>query len=531
MTPSVPANRMASIGIAIATVIVLFPVLSVTVPPILDYPNHYARLWLLSGGANDPSLSSIYRIDWSLTWVNSFMDVVATLLGPLVGVHIVSAIVLSLGLLLPQFGVALLNRSLFGTFSSWNVLCFMLCWNRCFLAGWINMAVGFGLALVAAALEPEILLRLRSMAFAARFVFALAIILVHPFGGMFYFALLIALAVGSRFESFLSRMTLPHAVARAANRGWPVVLALAVIVIFGPKLPGSNEEGVIWQWSLSDLAPVFVGYFRSYNIIYDALVAVLFVSIVTAAALRGRLRYHAGLLAVSLMLGLVTPFVPKAAMGTDPLNARLPMMMVLAMAAGLRPELEVSVAASRFAVGAALALVLLRTAYITTVWRGAERDLAAVRSAVASVEPGSAVLPVQYEISSADRQLIPTGRLLGGTPNYWHYPSLVVVDRKAFIPWLFSAPGKQPLRVLPPWSEISIDAGQPPPVSALMTITAGSYAFVNDWHSRFDYVLLLNADWKSNGPTIEQVPGLRLVTDQGFARLYRVTNRLARDPG
>src|SRR5258708_3171440 len=54
MTPSVPANRMASIGIAIATVIVLFPVLSVTVPPILDYPNHYARLWLLSGGANDP---------------------------------------------------------------------------------------------------------------------------------------------------------------------------------------------------------------------------------------------------------------------------------------------------------------------------------------------------------------------------------------------------------------------------------------------------------------------------------------------
>jgi hypothetical protein len=165
------------------------------------------------------------------------------------------------------------------------------------------------------------------------------------------------------------------------------------------------------------------------------------------------------------------------------------------------------------------------------VWRGAERDLAAVRSAVASVEPGSAVLPVQYEISSADRQLIPTGRLLGGTPNYWHHPSLVVVDRKAFIPWLFSAPGKQPLRVVPPWSEISIDAGQPPPVSALMTITAGSYAFVNDWHSRFDYVLLLNADWKSNGPTIEQVPGLRLVTDQGFARLYRVTNRLARDPG
>src|SRR5262249_13694937 len=156
------------------------------------------------------------------------------------------------GLLLPQLGVALLNRSLFGTFSSWNVLCFMLCWNWCFLAGFINLAVGVGLPLVAAGPAPVIFLRLWAVGVAGGLVFALAIIVAHPFGGMFYFTLLIALAVGSRFEGFLSRRTLAHAVARAANRGWPVVLALAVIVIFGPKLPGSDEQGVIWQvWSLS----------------------------------------------------------------------------------------------------------------------------------------------------------------------------------------------------------------------------------------------------------------------------------------
>jgi hypothetical protein len=512
-------------GIVFATVIVLFPIFSVSIPPILDYPNHYARLWLHSGGANDPVLSTIYRIDWSLTWINVFIDMVASLLGPLVGVQIVSLIVLSLGLLLPPLGIALLGQSLFGTYSWWSIVCFLLCWNWMFLAGFINFEVGLGLALVAAALELQIVQRLGSTAFAARFIIALAIIVVHPFGALFYLALLIGLAFGMRFEDFLSRKTLVGAIARAISRGWPVILAFAVILIFGPKLPGaSRENAIIWnEWNLKSLVALFSTYFRTYNIIYDMLVAILFVSIVGAAALYGRLRYHAGLLSVSLALGLISLFIPKEIMATSGISPRLPSMMVLAMAACLRPELRGTTVANSVAVGAALVMILLRTAYIATVWDAAERDLAAVRRAVASVEPGSAILPVEYEISPVNRSIAPMGRLLGGTtPNFWHYPALAVVDRKAFIPWLFSAPGKQPLKVIAPWNEISADEGQPPSAGVLFTTTAG---LLKNWRSRFDYVLLLNADMDSNGPNIDLVPELSLVTDQGFARLYRILRR------
>jgi len=41
------------------------PVLSVRVPPLLDYPNHFARIWLLSGGIDRPPLSAMYALDWT----------------------------------------------------------------------------------------------------------------------------------------------------------------------------------------------------------------------------------------------------------------------------------------------------------------------------------------------------------------------------------------------------------------------------------------------------------------------------------
>ena len=42
------------------------PLFVVEIPPILDYPNHLARLWLLSMSPPDPILSSMYAPDWHL---------------------------------------------------------------------------------------------------------------------------------------------------------------------------------------------------------------------------------------------------------------------------------------------------------------------------------------------------------------------------------------------------------------------------------------------------------------------------------
>ena len=59
-----------------AAVLVLVPVLSVAMPPLLDYPNHLVRYWLLSGGAARLPMSGMFVADWGHSATNIATDVV-----------------------------------------------------------------------------------------------------------------------------------------------------------------------------------------------------------------------------------------------------------------------------------------------------------------------------------------------------------------------------------------------------------------------------------------------------------------------
>ncbi len=89
----------------IAGAAVLFsalPVLMVAMPPLLDYPNHMVRFWLLSGGADTAPLNSFYAVDWSRTATNIGMDALAAILGHLLPAEVTGRIVLGLSALLPR---------------------------------------------------------------------------------------------------------------------------------------------------------------------------------------------------------------------------------------------------------------------------------------------------------------------------------------------------------------------------------------------------------------------------------------------
>ena len=122
----------------------------------------------------------------------------------------------------------------------------------------------------------------------------------------------------------------------------------------------------------------------------------------------------------------------------------------------------------------------------------------------------------------------PIGRYSGGMPIYRHTATTIVMSRQAFVPTIFTAAGKQPLRVLPPWTQLSVPEGGLPSVDDLDDPRVGTrseYPYLEDWRRRFDYLLLVNADLPNRNRAIEQVPGLSLVSDQGFARLYRIDRR------
>ena len=52
-------------ALVVACALLLLPVALVPVPPLVDYPNHLACLWLIAGGAARPPASHFYAVDWS----------------------------------------------------------------------------------------------------------------------------------------------------------------------------------------------------------------------------------------------------------------------------------------------------------------------------------------------------------------------------------------------------------------------------------------------------------------------------------
>jgi hypothetical protein len=503
----------------------LVPVLLVSVPPLFDYSNHLVRLWLIAGGAATPPVSEMYAVTWSQAFTNVGIDYVGAALGLVVPATTLGATFVALAVVLPPLGALSVNRVTFGGphWSQIGILFFA--WNATLIAGFLNFHIGLGLALFGAALEPRLAHSSIALRTSARLAIASLVLVAHIFALFFYCCLLAGLAFGrdrkalASWRAFARRLT--GAAAAAAIAAAPGLVYIA----FAPALPGAHTDAIgnapVWDFSLYTKGYALLSPIATYALPVDVAFTIALAAPLVWAAATGRIEAHVGLMLAAAGITIVALLAPTAVAGTWWIDNRFPLMAVLALLAGVRPEANVAPAA-RLAIAALLAsIVIARTGWITMIWHDRQSDVRAVERAVSSLPPGAAVLPLDNVDESAGLGAHPLGRLFhNGHPTYWSYPVLAIMWRHAFVPNLFWATGKQPLRVLPPWNEISypedslwrsqilIDPNQTP-------------THFRQWRQRYDYVLLLNAD-VGNGPDLSVVPELRLERDEGFARLYRI---------
>src|ERR1700730_1981082 len=128
-------------------IVAALPVLIVETLPLFDYPNHLARMHILAAYESSPFLKQFYALDWRPI-PNLAMDLVVP---PLTRV-LPLAWAGKAFILLIAGGAALLHRVLFGRWSAWSLLAFLLLYNRILLWGFVNFLFGVGLALMATAL-------------------------------------------------------------------------------------------------------------------------------------------------------------------------------------------------------------------------------------------------------------------------------------------------------------------------------------------------------------------------------------------
>jgi hypothetical protein len=520
------SDRLATSALLMLTLAGLtVPVCLAAIPPLLDYPNHLVRLWLIAGGVDIAPLSKMYAVSWGSAFTNVGIDYLGAALGRLVPAVQLGSTFLLLALVLPPLGAVALHRAAFGGAHWWQIGFVFFAWNATLIAGFLNFHIGIGGALLAAAIERRLADAGLIARLGAKIAVATLLLFIHVFALFFYGALLAAMAFGPRFGALATLRGLAGAIRAVAAAAAPAAVPALAFVVLVPALPGAHVDAVgnapLWDFSLFNKLHVLLTAVVTYERRIDLAVLAAVLAPLAWALLKGRVEWHAGLmLAAAVLIGLGLA-APTALAGTWWIDNRFPVMAALALIAGMRPNLGLA-PAGRIAIAVALALaVTVRTAWIASIWHERQADVRAIERAVATVPAGAAVLPLDNIDDRLDASAYPRGRYFhNGHPTHWSLSVLVIMWRHAFVPNLFWAVGKQPLCVLPPWDQISFPEDGLLPAHALLDASQTPKHF-RTWRERYDYVLLLNAD-VGQGVELSALPGLQLVRDEGFARLYRV---------
>ena len=524
-------RRSITFSFAFSMLLISLPVLVAKIPPILDYPNHVVRMWLLSGGVTIAPVSTMYKIVWANASTNIGIDIVASALGGVISSTIISGFVLFFALALPPLGAACLHRQVFGGAHWWQIGIVLLAWNEVTLRGLLNFEVALGLALMGAVADASMVAIGAITACAGRMLLGAAILLVHPFGLFFYAILIGALALGPQFAPLTHLNELGRRIGQAVLDCLPIVASLIGFLVLAPHLPGEQVGAaawdVVWQshWVLGHLLMMLIPV-RTYDLKLDlGFLALLLLPIVISTIL-GRIRFHAGLLLAAVALFVLSNFMPTRVAGTAAIEVRVPCMAALTLAAALRPDISASILWNRIALAAMLMLATARTLWITDIWVARQADVAAVERALSYVPSGSALLSMENKPDKQQLSRAPLGRFIEqGQPVFWHLPVLAIMERHAFVPTLFTALGKQPVAVLPPWNQIAVAEGILPPVDLLNgSANDGRFPYLDHWRDRFDYLLVVNADMANAKGPLPSLYELHLMADEGFARLYRISN-------
>ena len=511
-----------------AAAIVLWPVLVTAMPPVLDYPNHLVRFWLLSG--HIAAMSRFFAVDWTHTVTNVAMDMLAAVLGRIVPAPVAGRIILGLAAVLPPLGSVLLSRAMFGRTNFWHALTFLTAWSLVLLTGFMSLELSYGVALLLATWRKEMRggpVRQTGL----RIMDAVLIGLVHPFGILLYAAvaagLILGPAVDVRSPAFWRDPWRPGLSLLAG-------LLIAGLVFLGLTHLTSGDEGgglppPIWeggffdQFGLERLGEMLLSPFRSYRLWPDLVFAVIFIAPVAVFAGLKRLSVHWGLLICAAAVVVVALMSPQDLGSTSLVDYRLMAMAALILPAAVLPELPDDRRWQVAAYGVALAVVAARVGWLGAVWEARQADVASLQRAVAQIPAGARVLPLT---APGDPDTEPEGRYLSDlTATYNHLPTLIVIWRQAYVPTVFAQPGKQPLSVLPPYDDThEVSGGLPATPDDLRRQNGDVDGFLPGWPAHFDYIVMVNAD--RPGAT-RQLPGACLADDEGYAVVWRVGPCLA----
>jgi hypothetical protein len=418
---SVPAGTILRwIAILILAAALLAPIWSGVFPPLLDYPNHLARSFILAH-LNDPAFtfSRFYRADWG-AYPYLGMEASLAVLGRLFPIETAGRVFLSLcALVLPAAAWFFLRQVNPGEDATalWTLL---IACNVFFLEGFLN----FDLSLAVGFLALGLWLRWIAKPSIVRWIAALAVFTALYFTHLLGFGI-----AGLVVAAYL-------AVDRRPLRDWiwsgALALPGAAFYLHSSRVGLSVQEIVFHGFyeKLDSLGMILHGYWAELDWIS---LSALGAWVLAACWRNPEFRWNSRWLAIAAFLFVLFWAIPWMWGEGSDLDIRvLPVLFVVILATarvGRRAKWLAAIPLLLFAV---------RTVNLTQHFAGAQPELAGLARSFDAIPPSALVLPiVEGDQDPIERPFT----------HFWAYG---VIRRGWFSPYLMDEPGQTPLRITYP---------------------------------------------------------------------------------
>ena len=438
---------------AILFVIAVTPIWLVRIPPLVDYPNHLARMHVLASGDRSPWLAEYYEIHWAVL-PNLGMDAVVPPLARRLSVETAGKVFLALTLLLLAGGTIALHAVLHRRWSLWPLLAFFFLYNSVFLWGFLNYL--WGLALAIWSYAAWIAWRRGPAWFVIPLfsVFGTAIFFSHLFAIGLYGIFIVGYELGEYWRA--GNRDLRSALRQAAIAAAPFIVPGALLLM-SPLFQTNPEDIPSWlkaspnPHGIEFANPVtilegFKGLLRTEHVTLDRLTVLVLGGLCLAGLVTRRLSVASSMYWPLLLVTLATWLMPTNLFTGSYTEIRLPIALILLAIAST--DLHLSKPGWAAAVGTVLfVFFLLRMTVIGAHWQQADIRYSEFLRALHAMPQGSRLFtairkrdfysPAEFRMPSP----IPTENLA-----CW-----AVITNNALVSVIFSAPNQQPLRLAQPY--------------------------------------------------------------------------------
>jgi hypothetical protein len=438
------------------------PAALVRYPLSADYLNHLARLHILGSGPDAP-IRQFYEIRWGLI-PNLGVDLLWAALHEVASPEVVIKGALIGAIVALGLSVWFLHRSLFARTQPTILLCAFCLLNLPITAGFLNFALG--LPLVFLALGCWIRMGGQSS--------GRALVLLNLLGVGAYFAHLAALGALALTITAYHCLQRPLSVRAALVRAVkliPCFLAPALLVIGGTiegLYGGTARVGTSVAFTATKLFTPLAAFFTGNT---GADIVMLCATIVIVILCRGPISPRLKpVLAVWTVIIVAIPSSIGTAVYIDARLVVIPVMLYLSSIA-FQPTL---IPGPTFSV-LATSLAVIRVLTILPSWQLHDEHVRSFRAIVGQVASGARVIVATSTRASCDSDhtwdLVET-----------HLPSLLTIDRDAFVSTVFSADGMQPIR----WRPNIRGSDRPNLVAPSLDMLEKS----EGWRTRYEYLAL-----------------------------------------